>query len=147
MKKSNIESLIIEYIENKVTEDIKSDFINSVIHFIINEDICSNYDIMRIKYRFKKIQSKEVINYIKLCSVYGYIIYRSLLLNLVKEEEKSICCEAVLSISNEITRYVTMEDDENELYSKMKKAINNLDISTRCEELVINKFEGIPVLI
>ena len=64
-----------------------------------------------------------------------------------KEEEKSICCEAVLSISNEITRYVTMEDDENELYSKMKKAINNLDISTRCEELVINKFEGIPVLI
>lgn len=52
-----MEQLILNYVENNITEEIKEEFINAAIHFIINEDNCSQADIMRIKYRFKKIKS------------------------------------------------------------------------------------------
>ena len=44
-----MEQLILNYVENNITEEIKGEFINSAIHFIINEDNCSQADIMRIK--------------------------------------------------------------------------------------------------
>ena len=83
MQNSNIEKLVIEYLENNVVESIKEEFLNAAIHFIINEEICSKEDILRIKYRFKKIKSNEVIDYIKLSVTYGYILYRALNFSII----------------------------------------------------------------
>lgn len=141
MKNINMEKLILDYVRNNITEKIKNHFINAAVHFIINEDNCSQYDIMRIKYRFKKIESNEVLDYIKLCSTYGYIIYRSVAFNLVDEGMKSKCCEVIMEISNEITKYVTMEIDEEELRNKMELAISKLYISDKCNEIVLEKFK------
>ena len=113
-----------------------------MLTFTINQDNCSHYDIMRIKYRFKKIESNEVVNYIKLCSTYVYIIYRSLLLDLVEESIKSKCCEALIEISNEMTKYVIMEIDEDQLRKKMELAISNLYISESCNNIALEKLKG-----
>lgn len=141
MKNISMENLILDYVQNNITEELKEEFINAAVHFIVDEDSCSKYDVMRIKYRFKKIESNEVLDYIKLCSTYGYIIYRSVVFNLVDEEMKSKCCEVIMEISNEVTKYGTMEIDEEELHNKMELAISKLYISDRCNEFVLEKFK------
>lgn len=146
MQNSNIEKLIIEYLENNVVENIKEEFLNAAIHFIINEDVCSKEDILRTKYRLKKIKSNEVIDYIKLSVTYGYILYRTLIFNLVDENSKSSCCEAFLNISNEITKFITMEIDEDDLYKNIKLAISSLYISDDCNNKVLEKFRGCSIV-
>lgn len=145
MEKQNIEKLIVDYVENSIKEDVKVEFINSAIHFIINEDNCSKYDIMRIKYRFNKLDSKEVIDFLKLSATYGYIIYRSLIFNLVEDNEVNKCCEAIIKISDEITKFVTMENDEVDLYLAIKTAIDKLNINSKCNQLVLNKLSNVSV--
>lgn len=146
MQNSNIEKLVIEYLENNVLESIKEEFLNAAIHFIINEDVCSKEDILRTKYRLKKIKSNEVIDYIKLSVTYGYILYRALVLDLVDEKSKSSCCEAFLNISNEITKFITMEIDEEDLYKNIKLAISSLYISDDCNNRVLEKFRGCSIV-
>ncbi|MDU5262698.1 MAG: hypothetical protein E6176_09740 [Clostridium celatum] len=146
MQNSNIEKLVIEYLENNVVESIKEEFLNAAIHFIINEEICSKEDILRTKYRFKKIKSNKVIDYIKLSVTYGYILYRALVFNLVDEKSKSSCCEAFLNISNEITKFITMEIDEEDLYRNIKLAISSLYIGDDCNNKVLEKFRGCSIV-
>lgn len=146
MQNSNIEKLVIEYLENNIVESIKEEFLNAAIHFIINEDVCSKEDILRTKYRLKKIKSNEVIDYIKLSVTYGYILYRTLVFNLVDEKRKSSCCEAFLNISNEITKFITMEIDEEDLYKNIKLAISSLYISDDCNNKVLEKFRGCSIV-
>lgn len=146
MQNSNIERLVIEYLENNVLESIKEEFLNAAIHFIINEDVCSKEDILRTKYRLKKIKSNEVIDYIKLSVTYGYILYRAVVFNLVDEKSKSSCCEAFLNISNEITKFITMEIDEEDLYKNIKLAISSLYISDECNNKVLEKFKGYSIV-
>lgn len=146
MQNSNIERLVIEYLENNVLESIKEEFLNAAIHFIINEDVCSKEDILRTKYRLKKIKSNEVIDYIKLSVTYGYILYRTLVFNLVDEKSKSSCCEAFLNISNEITKFITMEIDEEDLYKNIKLTISSLYISDDCNNNVLEKFRGCSIV-
>lgn len=146
MQNSNIEKLVIQYLENNVVESIKEEFLNAAIYFVINEDVCSKEDILRTKYRLKKIKSNEVIDYIKLSVTYGYILYRTLVFNLVDEKSKSSCCEAFLNISNEITKFITMEVDEEDLYKNIKLAISSLYISDECNNKVLEKFKGYSIV-
>lgn len=141
MKNTNIERLILNYVESNITEEVKEDFINAAVHFIINEENFSKYDSMRIKYRFKKIESNDVLDYIKLCSIYGYIIYRSVVFGLVEDNEKSRCCEVIIELSNEITKYLTMESDESDLHKNVELAISKLYISDKCNNIVLDKFK------
>lgn len=145
MRKQNIEKLILEYVENNIVDDIKTEFINAAVHFIINEDNCSKYDIMRIKYRFNKLDSKEVVDFLKLSATYGYIIYRSLIFNLVEDNDVNKCCEAIINISNEMTKFVTMENNEADLYISIKTAIDKLNINSKCNDLVLSKLNNVSI--
>lgn len=145
MKKENIEKLILEYVEKNIVDDIKVEFINSAIHFIINEENCSKYDIMRIKYRLNKLNSKEVLDFLKLSATYGYIIYRSLIFNLVEDNDVNKCCEAIINISNEMTKFVTMENNEADLYISIKTAIDKLNINSKCNDLVLSKLNNVSI--
>ena len=146
MKNTNIEELIIDYIDNNITENIKEEFLNAAIHFVVNEELCSREDITRIKYRFKKIKSNDVMNYVKIGVTYGYILYRAVLFDLVAEELKSKCCEVLIKISSEITKFVTMESDEEELFMSVRIIISNLYISDKCNNKVLSKFDGCKIL-
>ena len=101
---------------------------------------------MRIKYRFKKIKSNDVMNYVKIGVTYGYILYRAVLFDLVAEELKSKCCEVLIKISSEITKFVTMESDEEELFMNVRIIISNLYISDKCNNKVLSKFDGCKIL-
>lgn len=146
MEKRNIEELVIDYIDNNITENIKEDFLNAAIHFVVNEELCSREDIMRIKYRFKKIKSNDVMDYVKLGVTYGYILYRAVLFHLVDEEFKSKYCEVLMKISSEVTKFVTMESDEEELFTNIRLAISNLYISDECNSKVVSKFNGCEIV-
>ena len=104
MQNSNIEKLVIEYLENNVVENIKEEFLNAAIHFIINEEVCSKEDILRTKYRLKKIKS------------------------------------------NEVTKFITMEIDEEDLYKNIKLAISSLYIGDDCNNKVLEKFRGCSIV-
>ena len=77
---------------------------------------------------------------------YGYILYRALVFNLVDENRKSSCCEAFLNISNEITKFITMEIDEEDLYRNIKLAISSLYIGDDCNNKVLEKFRGCSIV-
>ena len=96
---------------------------------------------MRIKYRLKKICSNKVMDCLKLSSVYGYSIYRAVALNLLDDDEKVKCCNSLINISNEFTKYLTMEDNEEELYETMNQSVRELNIDKDCDDLIINKFK------
>ena len=147
MNTKNVDVLIKDYIQNNITDDIKDEFMNAAIHFMINEDECSDYDLMRIKYRLKKIHSKDVFDCLKLTSVYGYVIYRTIIYKLISEEEKTECCQALINMSNEFTRYLTMEDNESDLYNTVDKALESLNIDKASNELIINKFKDTVITI
>lgn len=118
MKNESINKIIINYTTNNIREDIREEFLNSAIHFIVNEELCSKEDIMKIRYRFKKIKSNNVIDYIKIGITYGYVFYRIVIFNLVDEE----------------------------LFNGIKLVISNLNITNECNKKVLQKFEKCSIL-
>lgn len=65
---------------------------------------------------------------------------------LVDEKSRSSYCEAFLKISNEITKFITMEIDEDDLYKNIKLAISSLYISDDCNNKVLEKFRGCSIV-
>ena len=49
MRNTNVEELVVDYVENNITENIKEEFLNAAIHFIVNENLCDS-----VKFRMKK---------------------------------------------------------------------------------------------
>ena len=68
-----IYGLVVDYLNKKVTSDIKDEFINASVHFNVNNDIYNKYSSVEIEYMLSKIQDENIIDYVELCSVYGYI--------------------------------------------------------------------------
>ncbi|MDU3351937.1 MAG: hypothetical protein E7E72_17755, partial [Clostridium sp.] len=64
--------LVLNYLDEKVTSDLKDEFINASLHFNINNDIYKEYSPVQIECMINKISSEEIIDYVELCSVYGY---------------------------------------------------------------------------
>ena len=139
---NDIEEIIINYIEESVTEEIRDEFINAAIHFVINEELFKEFDLMRIKYKIEKIDKQEVTDCLKLSAIYGYIIYRTVVLKLVNEELQSKCGEVFLEISKVVTDYLTMKTDEEELFSEVEAFMNKLGISSECNKFVLERIEN-----
>lgn len=139
---NDIEEIIINYIEESVTEEIRDEFINAAIHFVINEELFKEFDLMRIKYKIEKIDKQEVTDCLKLSAIYGYIIYRTVVLKLVNEELQSKCCEVFLEISKIVTDYLTMKTDEEELFTEVEAFMNKLGVSSECNKFVLERIEN-----
>ena len=54
---------------------------------------------------------------------------------------KSKCCEVIMEISNELTKYVTMESDEDQLHKNIELAISKLYISEGCNKVALEIFK------
>lgn len=137
MRQGCIEEIVINYLKEKVTEVLRDEFVNAAIHFNINENVCTIYDSMRIEYMLNKIDSEEIMDYIELCSTYGYIIYRAVQNKEFEPDDRIEALQVVLEISNIITSYVTMRIDENQLYKKLNYSIEKLELSDDCNEKVL----------
>lgn len=129
--------LVLNYLEEKVTSDLKDEFINASLHFNINNDIYKKYSPVQIECMINKISSEEIIDYVELCSVYGYILYRAVEQNELKSEDRIEVLQIVLEISNSITSYLRNIIDENELFEKLLNITGKLNLTKEQNEKVI----------
>lgn len=129
--------LVLNYLEEKVTSDLKDEFINASLHFNINNDIYKKYSPVQIECMINKISSEEIIDYVELCSVYGYILYRAVEQNELKSEDRIEVLQIVLEISNSITSYLRNIIDENELFEKLLNITEKLNLTKEQNEKVI----------
>ena len=83
-----IYKLVLNYLNKKVTVDLKDEFINASVHFNINNDIYKKYSSVEIEYMLSTIGDNNIIDYIELCSVRRYKLYRSIENNELEEENR-----------------------------------------------------------
>ena len=135
---SMIYRLVLNYLSKKVTVDLKDEFINASVHFNINNDIYKKYSSEEIEYMLSTIEDNNIIDYVELCSVCGYILYRSIENNELKEEDRIEALQIVLEISNNISGYLRGVVKEEELYRNLLRVTEKLNLSKKETENLIS---------
>ena len=138
-----MESIIMDYIEEKLTDNLKRGFIIAAMHFIVDEELCSEEDIKKIENRKKDKRDEEVDNCLKLLAIYGYIIYRTVALGNLDEETDLKCCKMLMELSRTVSNYITEEIEGKELVSYFKEFNLKLKISNECNKFVLSKINNI----
>lgn len=134
---SIIYSLVLNYLSKKVTVDLKDEFINASVHFNINNDIYKKYSSVEIEYMLSTIGDNNIIDYVELCSVCGYILYRSIENNELEEDDRIEALQIVLEISNSISGYLRGYLNEEELYNNLLGVTDKFNLSKKETEVLI----------
>ena len=134
---SIIYSLVLNYLSEKVTVDLKDEFINASVHFNINNDIYKKYSSVEIEYMLSTIGDNNIIDYVELCSVCGYILYRSIENNELEEDDRIEALQIVLEISNSISGYLRGYLNEEELYNNLLGVTDKFNLSKKETEVLI----------
>jgi hypothetical protein len=135
---SMIYGLVLDYLNNKVTGDLKDEFINASVHFNINNDIYNKYSSVEIEYMLSTIADSNIIDYVELCSVCGYILYRLIEHNELNNEDRIEVLQIILEISNDISNYLRGVFKEEELYEKLLKVTSNINLTNDQSKILIN---------
>ncbi|MGG7057895.1 hypothetical protein ACQPUY_07280 [Clostridium nigeriense] len=135
---SMIYGLVLDYLNNKVTGDLKDEFINASVHFNINNDIYKKYSSVEIEYMFSTIADSNILDYVELCSVCGYILYRLIEHNELNNEDRIEALQIVLEISNDISNYLRGALQEEELYEKLLKVTKKVNLTKDQSEKLIS---------
>ena len=122
-------SIVLDYLNKKVTNDIRDEFINAAVHFNINNDIYKKYSSVEIEYILSKISNNAIIDYIELCSVCGYILYRLIENNELNKEDRIEALQIILEISNYISNYLRGVVKEEELYERLLNVTSKLNLT------------------
>ena len=126
---SKIYKLASDYLNQKLSNEIRDEFVNAAVHFNINNDIYKKYSSVQIEYMISRISSDKTIDYIELCSVYGYILYREIENNNLEENDRIEALQVILEISSSISNYLRGLINEDELNEKLLNVINILNLS------------------
>ena len=126
---SKIYKLASDYLNQKLSDEIKDEFVNAAVHFNVNNDIYKKYSSVQIEYMLSIISSDKTIDYIELCSVYGYILYREIENNNLEENDRIEALQVILEISSSISNYLRGLINEDELNEKLLNVINILNLS------------------
>ncbi len=130
--------VLFDYLNKKVTSDLKDEFINASVHFNINNDIYNKYSSVEIEYMLSKISDTIVIDYVELCSVCGYILYRLIENNELNNEDRIEALQIILEISNDISNYFRGVIQEDELYERLVQLTSKLGLTKReCKNLIM----------
>lgn len=123
--------VLFDYLNKKVTSDLKDEFINASVHFNINNDIYNKYSSVEIEYMLSKISDTIIIDYVELCSVCGYILYRLIENNELNNEDRIEALQIILEISNDISNYFRGVIQEDELYERLVQLTSKLGLTKR----------------
>ena len=126
---SKIYKLASDYLNQKLSNEIKDEFVNAAVHFNVNNDIYKKYSSVQIEYMISRISSDKTIDYIELCSVYGYILYREIENNNLEENDRIEALQVILEISSSISNYLRGLINEDELNEKLLNVMNILNLS------------------
>ena len=124
-----IYSIVLDYLNKKVTSDLKDEFINASVHFNINNDIYNKYSSVEIEYMLSKISDSIVIDYVELCSVCGYVLYRLIENNELNNEDRIEALQIILEISNDISNYLRGIIKVEELYERLLQVTTKLGLT------------------
>lgn len=124
-----IYNIILDYLNKKVTSDLKDEFINASVHFNINNDIYNKYSSVEIEYMLSKISDSIVIDYVELCSVCGYVLYRLIENNELNNEDRIEALQIILEISNDISNYLRGAIEVEELYERLLQVTKKLGLT------------------
>ena len=124
-----IYNIILDYLNKKVTSDLKDEFINASVHFNINNDIYNKYSSVEIEYMLSKISDNIVIDYVELCSVCGYVLYRLIENNELNNEDRIEALQIILEISNDISNYLRGAIEVEELYERLLQVTQKLGLT------------------
>lgn len=138
---SIIYSLVLNYLSEKVTVDLKDEFINASVHFNINNDIYKKYSSVEIEYMLSTIGDNNIIDYVELCSVCGYILYRSIENDELEEEDRIEALQIVLEINNSISSYLRGYLNEEELYNNLLTVTEKFNLSKKETEVLITNLK------
>ena len=126
---SKIYKLASDYLNQKLSNEIKDEFVNAAVHFNVNNDIYKKYSSVQIEYMLSIISGDKTIDYIELCSVYGYILYREIENNNLEENDRIEALQVILEISSSISNYLRGLINEDELNEKLLNVMNILNLS------------------
>ncbi|MCF0148553.1 MAG: hypothetical protein HUJ77_09160 [Clostridium sp.] len=126
---SIIYNIVLDYLNKRVTSDLKDEFINASVHFNINNDIYNKYSSVEIEYMLSKISDNIVIDYVELCSVCGYVLYRLIENNELNNEDRIEALQIVLEISNDISNYLRGAIEVEELYERLLQVTQKLGLT------------------
>lgn len=133
-----IYNIVLDYLNKKVTNNLKDEFINASVHFNINNDIYKKYSSVEIEYMLSTISDNNVTDYLELCSVCGYILYRLIEHNELNNEDRIEALQIVLEINNNISNYLRGLIQEKELYRKLLQVTSKLKLTNEESKELIN---------
>ena len=134
---ATIYELVLNYLNQKVTNDLKDEFINAALHFNINQDVYKKYSSVQIECKINNITNSKIVDYVELCSVYGYILYRFIEDDRLLENERIEALQRVLEINTAITGYIRNIILEEELFERLKAVTEKLNLKTEDNEKII----------
>lgn len=134
---ATIYELVLNYLNQKVTTNLKDEFINAALHFNINHDVYKKYSSVQIECKINNIENPKIVDYVELCSVYGYIIYRLIEDDRLLENERIEALQIVLEINTAITGYIRNVIFEEELFERLKAVTEKLNLKTEENEKII----------
>lgn len=137
-----IYDLVEKYIKEKVTKEIKDEFINAALHFNINNTLYKSYTTVQIESKINNIESEELKDYVEVICVYGYILFRLIKENKFKEEDRIEGLQLIIEINNTITNYIRNIIDEDELGYKLKLIIKKMNLTEEDNNNIINKLNS-----
>lgn len=134
---ATIYELVLNYLNEKVTTDLKDEFINAALHFNINHDVYKKYSSVQIECKINNIENPKIVDYVELCSVYGYIIYRLIEEDKLLENERIEALQIVLEINTAITGFIRNIILKEELFERLKAVTEKLNLKTEENEKVL----------
>lgn len=134
---ATIYELVLDYLNQKVTNDLKDEFINAALHFNINQDVYKKYSSVQIECKINNITNSKIVDYVELCSVYGYILYRFIEDDRLLENERIEALQRVLEINTAITGYIRNVIVEEELFERLKAVTEKLNLKIEENEKII----------
>jgi hypothetical protein len=134
---ATIYELVLNYLNQKVTNNLKDEFINAALHFNINQDVYKKYSSVQIECKINNITNPKIVDYVELCSVYGYILYRLIEDDRLLENERIEALQRVLEINTAITGYIRNVILEEELFERLKAVAEKLNFKIEENEKII----------
>lgn len=110
-----LEKIVKEFVEKNVPEETKHDFVIAAIHFNININVCTKYDLMRIDHKAKELTDVEKNEILTNAAIFSYVLFRAINRNEIPREDVVAVKSALINISTCITDYMTYRIDENTL--------------------------------
>ena len=124
----NLEKIVKEFIEKNVPEETKHDFVIAAIHFNINLNVCTKYDLMRIDHKAKELADVEKNEILTNAAIFSYALFRAINRNEIPEKDIVEVKSALMNISTCITEYMTYRIDENILNKHLYDELVRLGI-------------------